>query len=117
MAVNSHFEGRVRRTQGAVICLAAGLFGLANGLYVLLLGTGVATVTFVLVIIEGVLGWYFFSVFVLSSYPFMVARAAGPMPGLTKTQSNAVIMMVSSSILLDTCGNTMCGLIPKPVSL
>ena len=89
------------------VCSAAGLFGLANGLYVLLLGNGVATVTFVLLIVEGVLGWYFFSVFVLSSYPFMVARAAGPMPGLTKTQSNAVIMMVSSATLLGTCGNTV----------
>ena len=96
------------------MCSAAGLFGLANGLYVLLLGTGVATVTFVLVIIEGVLGWYFFSVFVLSSYPFMVARAAGPMPGLTKTQSNAVIMMVSSTILLDACGDSLCDLIQSP---
>jgi hypothetical protein len=73
---------------------SAGLAGLANGLYVLLLGNGAAKVTFALLIIEGVLGWFFFSVFVLSSYPFMVARAAAPMPGLTGSQSNAVIMMV-----------------------
>ncbi|BDA51145.1 hypothetical protein COCOBI_18-0200 [Coccomyxa sp. Obi] len=70
-----------------------GLAGLANSLYVLLLGIGVPAVTFVLLIVEGVLGWFFFSVFVLSSYPFMVARAAGPMPGLSDTQSNALIMM------------------------
>jgi len=47
------------------VCSAARLFGLANGLYVLLLGTGVATVTFALLIVEGVLGWHFFSVFEL----------------------------------------------------
>ncbi|CAL8466471.1 g6007 [Coccomyxa elongata] len=70
-----------------------GLAGLANSLYVLLLGIGSSAVTFVLLIVEGVLGWFFFSVFVLSSYPFMVARAAGPMPGLNDTQSNALIMM------------------------
>ena len=51
-------------------------------------------VTIVLLLIELPLGWFFFSVFVLSSYPFMVARAAAPMPGLTSTQSDAVIMMV-----------------------
>lgn len=72
-----------------------GLAGLANSLYVLLLGIGIPAVTFVLLIVEGVLGWFAFSVFVLSSYPFMVARAAGPMPGLSDTQSNALIMMVS----------------------
>lgn len=64
-------------------------------MYVLLLGIGVPAITFVLLIVEGVLGWFAFSVNVLSSYPFMVDRATGPMPGLTDTQSDALIMMVS----------------------
>ena len=36
---------------------------------------------------------YFFSSNVLAVYPFMVARAAAPMAGLTGVQSNTVIMM------------------------
>ena len=60
----------------------------------MLLGNGSVVVTIVLLLIELPLGWFFFSVFVLSSYPFMVARAAAPIPGLTVSQSDAVIMMV-----------------------
>jgi len=71
-----------------------GLAGLCNGLHVLLLGEGSSKLTFVLLAIEFPLGWFFFAVFVLSSYPFTVARSAGPMPGLTDVQSNALIMMV-----------------------
>lgn len=95
-----HFVWKSKFAQST--CSLAGLLGLANGLTVLLLGNGVPMVTFALLIIEGVLGWFFFSVFVLSSYPFMVARAAGPMPGLTGIQSNAVTMMVSAPELSAT---------------
>lgn len=77
-----------------------GLAGLANGLFVLLSGTGSSIVTLVLLAIEFALGWFFFCVFVLSAYPFMVTRAMAPMPGLTDTQSNALIMMVSLYVLL-----------------
>ena len=41
---------------------------------------------------------YFFSSNVLAAYPFMVARAAAPMPGLTGVQSNTVIMMGAISL-------------------
>lgn len=72
----------------------------------LLLGNGIPVVTFILLIVEDVLGWFAFSVNVLSSYPFMVARAAAPMPGLSDTQSKALIMMVvlavTSSSMLPT---------------
>ena len=80
-----------------------GLAGLANALFVLLLGAGNSIVTLTLLAIEFALGWFFFSVFVLSAYPFMVARAVAPMPGLTGTQSNALIMMVSLSMLPRHC--------------
>jgi hypothetical protein len=72
----------------------SGLAGLCIGLYAFLLGEGSSKITFALLAVEFPLGWFFFAVFVLSSYPFSVARSAGPMPGLTGTQSNALIMMV-----------------------
>ena len=77
-----------------------GLFGLANGLYTLVMCKGHAAATWTQLACEFPLGWFFFSVFVLSSYPFMVTRAAAPMPGFTSEQSKAVIMMVC---LLDAC--------------
>lgn len=70
-----------------------GLLILGNSLYAFLLGSGSPVVTLTLLAVECVLGWFYFSVFVLSSYPFM-ARTQAPMPGLTGTQSKALIMMV-----------------------